>query len=183
MFEFLGKASSWFHRFLRFLQRIFDANDLLNSWYVISGKTHALSSLARTETGESRERFFKESFEKYQRAIEIKPDKHEAFNNWGLALSDLAQAETGESRERFFKESFEKYQRATEIKPDMHEAFYNLACIMSLQGKRDECRAYLEEYFKIGGTNSRSVFNNDIDFDNVRQDAWFQELLQKAPEE
>ena len=40
MFEFLGKASSWFHRFLRFLQRIFDANDLLNSWYVISGKTH-----------------------------------------------------------------------------------------------------------------------------------------------
>ncbi|WP_064669347.1 SIR2 family protein, partial [Vibrio nigripulchritudo] len=65
---------------------------------------------------------FKQSFEKYQRALTIKPDSHEALNNWGNALSDLADLQ---QNPELFERSFEKYQRALAIKPKDHEALNN----------------------------------------------------------
>ena len=76
----------------------------------------ALSNLAKLKQDEG---LYRESFEKYARAVEIKPDSHEAFNNWGNALSGLAKLKQDEG---LYRESFEKYARALEIKPDMHEA-------------------------------------------------------------
>ena len=45
----------------------------------------------------------------------IKPDFHEAFNNWGFALYELGQ----------YAEAGEKYAQAVAIKPDFPDALYN----------------------------------------------------------
>ncbi|MCK4614358.1 MAG: hypothetical protein KAU14_06115, partial [Thermoplasmata archaeon] len=48
----------------------------------------ALCELGKLKGEES---WFKESFEKYKKAVEIKPDKHKAWNNWGTALAALGK--------------------------------------------------------------------------------------------
>lgn len=52
----------------------------------------------------------------YQRALEIKPDKHEAYYNMGYAYNKLGD----------HAKAIDSYQRAVEIKPDLHEAYYNM---------------------------------------------------------
>jgi Tfp pilus assembly protein PilF/NAD-dependent SIR2 family protein deacetylase len=69
-----------------------------------------------------------EAGEKYAQALSIKPDMHEALNNWGIALNKEAQALLSEDRGKAFEkwaEAGEKYAQALSIKPDMHEALNN----------------------------------------------------------
>ena len=84
-----------------------------------------LGNLAKTKEGKEAELLYKQSFEKYQKAIEIKPDKHEAYNNWGNYLGNLAKTKEGKESELFYQQSFEKYRKAIEIKPDFYEAYNN----------------------------------------------------------
>ena len=91
--------------------------------YFLAGS--AVIKRARTKSGDDVDRLFAEAYEKYQKALEIKPNMHEAFNNWGNALLEQAKAENGADADRLFVEAEEKYQKALEIKPDKHEAFNN----------------------------------------------------------
>ena len=84
-----------------------------------------LGNLAETKTGQEAEDLFHQAFEKYQKAVEIKPDLHETFNNWGGYLGNLAETKTEQETEDLFNQAFEKYQKAVEIKPDLHETFCN----------------------------------------------------------
>jgi tetratricopeptide (TPR) repeat protein len=78
-------------------------------------KGNALLELAKLKQDEH---LFRESIGKYEAALKIKPDKHEALNNWGNALSGLAQLKQDEY---LFRESIGKYEAALKIKPDDHE--------------------------------------------------------------
>jgi tetratricopeptide (TPR) repeat protein len=49
----------------------------------------------------------------YDKALEIKPDFHEAWNGRGIALDNLGR----------YEEAIASWDRALEIKPDDHEAF------------------------------------------------------------
>ena len=64
----------------------------------------------------------------YGQAMKIKPDMHEAANNWGSALGDEAQAvaaqDLGAARV-LWQQAGEKYAQALKIKPAMHDAAYN----------------------------------------------------------
>ena len=51
----------------------------------------------------------------YDKALEFKPDKHEAWNNLGITLGNLGRLE----------EAIASYDKALEIKPDYHEAWNN----------------------------------------------------------
>jgi tetratricopeptide (TPR) repeat protein len=51
----------------------------------------------------------------YDRALQIKPNFHEAWNNRGINLANLGQYET----------AITSYDRALQIKPDLHEAWNN----------------------------------------------------------
>jgi tetratricopeptide (TPR) repeat protein len=62
-----------------------------------------------------------EAAEKYARAVEIKPDMHNALRNWGIILRKLSDLHEGSEREALLKEAVEKFARAIEIKPDEHE--------------------------------------------------------------
>ncbi|TAN61242.1 hypothetical protein EPN18_07055, partial [bacterium] len=101
--------------------------------YIMMG--NALLMQARTKTGAEANILLKEACDKYDKAVMIKPDKHEAFNNWGSALSDQAITKTGAEANRLFKEACDKYDKAVMIKPDKHEAFYNWGCALSAQAR------------------------------------------------
>ncbi len=100
-----------------------EAFEPLASAYTASGTK--LAACARLQTGDEAEATFRDACGRYQRATEIKPNKHEAFNNWGVALKDLARLQTDDEAKTTLRDACAKYQRATEIKPNKHEAFNN----------------------------------------------------------
>jgi len=152
----------------------------------------ALGNLGRIE----------EAIASYDKALEVKPDKHEAWNNRGLALGNLGRIE----------EAIASYDKALEVKPDKHEAwdnrgyalsklgryqealsshdkalqlqpdyvnaFYNKACCYALQGNVDLAIENLQQAIKLNPEKYREMAKTDSDFDSLREDARFQKLIQ-----
>ncbi len=71
------------------------------------GTTEGLRGIALGNLGR-----LEEAIASYDRALEIKPDDHEAWNNRGIALYNLGR----------FGEAIASCVRALEIKPDLHQA-------------------------------------------------------------
>ena len=84
---------------------------------------------------EDADRLFGEAANKYEKALGMKPDMHEALYNWGNALSDQAQTKTGAEADRLFAAAGEKYERALRVKPDKHEALYNWGAALAAQAQ------------------------------------------------
>lgn len=61
---------------------------------------------------------FAQSYEKYEASLKIKPDKHEAFYNWGIALSDQAKTKSGEEAGRLNALAEEKFEAARLLDPE-----------------------------------------------------------------
>jgi tetratricopeptide (TPR) repeat protein len=73
-------------------------------------------------------RLWEEAGTKCARAVEIKPDMHEAWYNWGNVLYRWARALLSTDRERavrLWEEAGTKYARAVEIEPDKRAAWSN----------------------------------------------------------
>jgi len=108
----------------------------LASWaYIMQG--YSLSDQAETKTGEEADRLFALADEKYQAALKLKPDKHEALYNWGNALFRQAKTKTGEKADRLFAQAVEKYQAALKIKPDDHKTLNNWGFDLFRQAKNE----------------------------------------------
>jgi len=60
-----------------------------------------------------------------EKALQFRPDFHQALSNWGAALQGLALTKTGADSGRLFAQAIEKYGAAVKVKPDMHDALYN----------------------------------------------------------
>ncbi|MEG4215833.1 tetratricopeptide repeat protein, partial [Microcoleus sp. Pol14C4] len=75
----------------------------------------------------------------YDKALEIKPDLHEAWNNRGNALDDLGRLE----------EAIASYDKALEIKPDKHEAWYNRGYALDDLGRLEEAIASYDKALEI----------------------------------
>jgi len=72
---------------------------------------------------------------KYEAALAIKLDYHEALNNWGTALSAEAEGLDGKARAEKFSLSGLKYEAALAIKPDSHEALNNWGAALSVEAR------------------------------------------------
>ena len=70
----------------------------------------------------------------FDRAIEIKPDDHQAWYGRGLALSNL----------RRYEEVIASYDRAIEIKPDNHEVWNNQSIALENLGRYEEATASIK---------------------------------------
>jgi hypothetical protein len=92
----------------------------------VAGKA---KNLAGIQTAQA----FAQASRHYARAVEIKPDKYEAFNNWGIALISMAHLLNGPEREAVLDDAEAKGLRAQEI---TGKADYNLACIHAMRGRR-----------------------------------------------
>ena len=73
------------------------------------------------------------AFEEYKTALELKPDLHEAFNNWGTDLGNLAKTKEGKEAEELYNQAFDKFQKANEY----DASSYNLSCILALKGEKN----------------------------------------------
>lgn len=90
---------------------------------------------AKIKTGDEADRLFILAEEKYQAALKIKPDNHNAFNSWGVTLLYRALTKTGEEADRLFNLAGEKYQAALKIKPDYHDVLSNWGVALYDQAK------------------------------------------------
>ena len=78
---------------------------------------------------------FEEAVEAYNKALSIKPDLAEVYNNLGNAFRDQDK----------FEEAIEAYNKALTIKPDYAEAYNNLGNAFRDRGKLEEA---IEAYNK-----------------------------------
>ncbi len=104
----------------------------------------------------------------YDKALEFKPDKHEVWNNRGIALGNLGRLE----------EAIASYDKALEFKPDDTSAFYNKACCYALHSQIDQVIQNLQRSIDLNPDKYREMAKTDSDFDSMRSDARFQALIQ-----
>ena len=96
---------------------------------------------------------FVASVEAYNKALAIKPDYAQAYNNMGVTLQEQGKLE----------EAIEAYNKALAIKPDNAEAYNNMGNALKEQGKLEEAIEaynkalaikldYAEAYYNMGVT-------------------------------
>ena len=110
---------------------------------------------------------YEASLKIFDKAIEIKPDYHQAWYNRGIALRQLGRLE----------QAIASYDKAIEIKPDKHEAWYNKACCYALQNNIEQAIENLQKAINLNPEEYREMAKTDSDFDAIRNDDKFQALI------
>ncbi len=75
------------------------------------------TGMGKLESASARDKLLKSAIEAYDKAIELKPDFVEAYNNRGLAKAELGQPE--------HDPAIKDYDEALRLKPDLAEAYNN----------------------------------------------------------
>jgi Tfp pilus assembly protein PilF len=123
------------------------------------------------------ERLFLAAEGKYEAALKIKPDQHEALNNWGATLAERAKrASDPAEAERLFEAAERLFEAALNLAPGRT---YNLACVMALRNRADECRRYLEIAETANTLPSADHLMTDDDLAAVRDEPWFTALVER----
>jgi tetratricopeptide (TPR) repeat protein len=112
---------------------------------------------------------YQEAIESYDKALEIKPDKDQPWNNRGVILGKLGR----------YEEAIASYDKALDIKPDYADAFYNKACCYALQKEVNLALENLETAINLDN-QYQQMAKTDTDFDNIRHDSRFQEVLNQG---
>ena len=137
-----------------------------NNWGI------ALVNLAEQKDEES---FYYKGIEKSKKSIELNPDYANAYNNWGIALTRLAiRKDSLEEKKDEIIELFNK----TEI-VGYESKGYNLACLYALLNEKETALAWLEKSLQYAGRLNREHYEQDEDFNNIKEDPQFKALLEK----
>ena len=112
--------------------------------------------------------------QKYERAVDIKHDDHEALYNWGNALIHLSYLQEGRQREKTIEAALEKAKRVEELKPG--EGIYNTACCQALLGKKRLALATLRKAVEFN-SSYKKMAAEDEDFRSLREDKAFRAIV------
>ncbi|NEO14836.1 MAG: tetratricopeptide repeat protein [Moorea sp. SIO3F7] len=82
---------------------------------------------------------YQDAIANFDKALEIKPDDHQAWYSRGVALSILGRLETG----------IDSFDQALKIKPDYHEAWYNRGLALSDLGRNEEAIESYDQALKF----------------------------------
>ena len=133
-----------------------ELRDSLSWAYLLQG--NALAAQARKKEGAEADELFTAAGEKYAAALNIKPDMHEALNNWGVALGAQARKKDGAEADELFTAAGEKYAAALNIKPDDNEALNNWGIALDAQaGKKEGAEA--DELLAAAGEKYAAALN------------------------
>ena len=95
----------------------------------------------------------------YDRALEIKPDYHEAWYNRGIALDNLGR----------FEQAIASYDRAIKINSNYANAYYNKACCYGLQNNVELAIENLQSAINLD-VKYQDMAKTDKDFEQIRRD-------------
>ena len=90
-----------------------------------------------------------EAIEAYNKAIAIKSDDADAYNNMGTALQDQHKLE----------EAIEAYNEALTLKPDYAEAYYNMGNALKEQSKLEEAIEFYNKAIAVKPDYAESYYN------------------------
>jgi superkiller protein 3 len=93
----------------------------------------------------------------YDKALEIKPDQHESWNNRGIALRNLGRLE----------EAISSYDKALEIKSNQQEAWYNRGVALDNLGRLEEAIASYDKALEIKPNQQEAWYNRGVALDNL----------------
>jgi Tfp pilus assembly protein PilF len=103
--------------------------ELLSIAYNVQGLI--LANQAKAKSGPIADRLLELAVMQYQAALQVKPDNHEALNNWGTVLYEQAKTKRGQEADRLFELAGIKYQAALQVKPDHHEVLNNWGAVLA----------------------------------------------------
>jgi tetratricopeptide (TPR) repeat protein len=103
---------------------------------------------------------YEEAIVSYDKAIEFKPDKHEAWNNRGNALFNLNR----------YEEAIASYDRAIEFKPDKYEFWFNRGIALSSLNRYEEAIASHDKAFEFKLDDHQAWYNRGIALGNLKRD-------------
>ena len=112
------------------LGNVFEQTSILTKQYQNSLVLWNLMGASAAQIGQ-----LDDAIHAFQKALSIKPDFAEAYNNMGNALYDQGKLD----------EAIEAYQKVFSLKPDFAEAYYNMGAALQEQGKLDDA---IEVYIK-----------------------------------
>jgi tetratricopeptide (TPR) repeat protein len=113
------------------------------------------------------EKDYKAAISSYDQSVKFKPDFLQAWYMSGITLHNLGR----------YEEAISSYDKAVEFKPDDHIAFYNKACSYALQNNIEQAIESLKIAISLNPDEYREMAKNDLDFDAIREDERFQELI------
>ena len=155
------------------LSRYSDAAKDKRAWRLIQ-EGNELSDQAETLSDAAQAQGFKNASEKYAEAIRIKPDKHEAFNNWGTALIHEANTVSVDARPQILGTALEKLKRAKKLDGC---GIYNLACIHAQLGNDELALDELEACQSDGTLPDKDHLDQDTDLESLRDNTCFAALF------
>ncbi|MCA2941850.1 tetratricopeptide repeat protein, partial [Microcystis sp. M011S1] len=100
---------------------------------------------------------YEQAIASYDRALEFKPDDHEAWYNRGVALADLGR----------FAEAIASYDKALEIKPDDHDAWNYRGVALDDLGRFAEAIASYDKALEIKPDDHEAWYNRGIALDDL----------------
>ncbi|MBD8349395.1 tetratricopeptide repeat protein [Dysgonomonas sp. HGC4] len=145
--------------------------------YIFYSRANVLVDLGEKNKDKA---MFKESFEMYRRASELGSSSVYVYNDWAVAVLRLAKME---NNIRYYESEITTLCLKSEKLGDQVAA-YNLACMYSLLNKKKKSLEWLEKaltnkYQIKSNRLTKSLIEKDPDFDNIRKDKKFEELLMK----
>ena len=132
----------------------------------------ALVNLAKQKDDES---LYYEGIEKCRKAIELEPDDEIAYNNWGAALVKLAVLNDNLKEKK--DEIIELLNKADTLEYEFGS--YNLACMHALMNEKETALAWLEKSLQYAKRDPREYYEQDADFNNIKEEPRFKDLLDK----
>ncbi|WP_198013406.1 tetratricopeptide repeat protein [Thalassoporum mexicanum] len=148
---------------------------------------------------------YEEAFNSYERAIKIKPRSYEAYFNYGKALEESnhfnkaitqydnaisikperfeawLQRGINQSKLNLYDESIVSFDKVIAIHPSYAGSYLCKACVYALQGNTDLAIADLKKAIELD-PKYLEMAKNDPDFDNIRNDDRFKQLIQTCEE-
>lgn len=138
----------------------------------LSNYALAIFNLAKIKKDEN---YFNKAFEQYEKCLKIQPNDKDVLSRYGSALLLLARIKQDEV---IFEKAFEQYKKCLKIQPN-HT--YNLACYYSLRKHIELCKKNLlhAEQHSTLPLDAYKHLTEDDDLDNIRNEQWFIELLER----
>ncbi len=149
--------------------------------------------------------FYQEALVSFDKAIMIEPKKQEAWFNRGNALTKLQRVQDAlaaydkviaiksNSSDAYdawinrgitlvklkrYTAALASYDKAIALNPNKQEAYYNKACAYALQNNLELAIENLQKAIKVVPQKYKQLAKTDSDFDKLRKDKQFQELIQ-----